>query len=363
MIRNDMTMPMDKIPSVKSEIYIPVEGASYCHHAYITHFKDRFFAMWSCGIEHEDSPYQWIMISDSPDAVTWSEPRRLVSPCQVGDEREVLTAGGFYVFGSVLYAYFGCYGYVWDENGVASHTNTRLLYMTSKDGFNFSEAKLMNMRVVPNQPPRPTRTGRLILSSNISFPYSDDPCGVGNYTVCGIYGDTFGDGEVIDDSHSIVAVTAHRKWSAPLICEGAFFETDDGTLHMLLRSNENILWCTESRDNGESWCEPFKTGFSDDGTKFDCGRLPDGRFYVVSNAVPKNNARNPLVLSISEDGELFDSRYIIRDEQYDMRFEGGCKIGLYAYPNTLIKDGYMYVIYSKQKEAVEVTRIALEDIK
>ena len=141
---------------------------------------------------------------------------------------------------------------------------------------------------------------------------------------------------------------------------------DDGVLYMMLRSNTEWLWCSDSSDDGLTWSEPYATEYSDGVSKFHFGRLPDGRFYGVSNAYPDflyGDCRKTLYICVSEDGENFNSRYIIRDEPYAKRFEGRNKDGQYGYPHTLIHEGYMYVIYSKRKENVEVTRFSLEQLQ
>jgi len=130
---------------------------------------------------------------------------------------------------------------------------------------------------------------------------------------------------------------------------------------MMLRSNTVTLWHSESRDNGESWSAPVITGYTDDGSKSHFGRLPDGRIYGVSNPIVRSG-RDPLAMCISEDGEHFDRHYILRDEPYKMKKEGLYKGGLYAYPHTFIKDGYMYVIYSKRKETIEVTKLNVDQL-
>ncbi len=115
-------------------------------------------------------------------------------------------------------------------------------------------------------------------------------------------------------------------WPAGL-CEGSFYQTDDGVLHMLLRTTgpgyAGKLWVTESRDDGTTWSSPVETGFTDNNTKFHFGRLPDGRFYYVGCPDPEpRGARNPLVLSLSEDGVRFDRHFILADEEYVQRRPG-----------------------------------------
>ena len=64
-----------------------------------------------------------------------------------------------------------------------------------------------------------------------------------------------------------------------------------------------------------------------------------------------------------KDGYNYDTRYIIRNEtDYKMQKVGIAKGGYFAYPTTLIYGNYMYIIYSMQKEVIEVTRIDLTKI-
>jgi len=219
----------------------------------------------------------------------------------------------------------------------------------------------MPLYMVPNHGPRATHSGRLIICGNISFPYTDDPAGLSGYHVTGVYGHCFDGKKVVDDSESIQYVTEQNDWDVRLMCEGAFYQTDDEVLHMLLRTNGSLLWCSESQDDGEHWSDPFPTGMTDDGSKFDAGRLPDGRYYYVGNTV-FGGGRNPLVLCLSKDGENFDTHFIVSDEPYTQKFVGFGKGGLYGYPHTVIWKDRLWVIYSKRKETVEVASIRLEDL-
>jgi hypothetical protein len=152
----------------------------------------------------------------------------------------------------------------------------------------------------------------------------------------------------------------------PNLCEAAFYQTDDGVLHVLFRSTglpasgRPWLWESRSNDNGATWTAPLETAMSNTDTKFHFGRLPDGRFYCVSN--PIGNGRTPLVLSISRDGVAFDRHFILGEKHYQKRFEGGCKGGQYGYPHTLVYEGHLYVIVSREKEAVELLRVALAEL-
>ncbi len=153
----------------------------------------------------------------------------------------------------------------------------------------------------------------------------------------------------------------------PPLCEGSFFETDDHTLHMPLRVTgkgwKGHLWLTESKDDGRHWSNPVQANFSDNYSKFHFGRLPDKRFYYVG--IPDtlhHYDRTPLILSISTHGKHFDKNYVIDDDPYKLKKEGLWKGGQCGYPHTMILDGYMYIIVSRQKESIEVIRFKLDQL-
>jgi hypothetical protein len=166
-----------------------------------------------------------------------------------------------------------------------------------------------------------------------------------------------------DDPSSFWDVAKRQGWTAAL-CEGSFYQTDDGRLHMLLRNtarlNARRLWLSESSDNGVTWSTPVETEFSDTNAKFHFGRLPDGRFYYVGN--PVGGGRTPLALSLARDGVRFTDHYILGDSHYESRRPGRWKGGEYGYPHSMVHDGFLWVIVSRQKEAVEVLRVALSEL-
>lgn len=369
MINNITKCEAIKLDSVRGEVFNPIVGWSYSHHAHITYFKGKFLAIWSNGRVHEDDLGQRVVLAESIDGENWGNVRPILTVEMLGDIKKVVTATGFHIYEDTLYVYYGAYNYeeefLQDGNtrpgDDAHHINTDLGYISTTDLINWTEPKSLGISVIPNHGPQKTNSGRLIISGNVMFPYTDNPNGVEDFNITGIYGDAFGDDTPVDDSASIYHVTRFNGWGKVLICEGSFYQTDDDTIHMLLRSNSGCLWHTESKDDGVTWSDPKPTDYSDDSSKFHLGRLPDGRFYCVSNA-KFGSARCPLDIFISEDGENFNKHFILRDEPYEIQIEGMNKSGSYGYPHTLIHDGHMYIIYSKGKEAIEVTKISLDDL-
>jgi hypothetical protein len=354
------------LPVERAWIYRPHTAWFYSHHPHLTWFDGRHYAIWSNGRRDEDAPGQRVLIASSEDFLHWSEPAPLLDTLPGEHGEQVLTAAGFHQCDGQLVAYAGTYEYrpeCLDEKGQRcpgdkGHTNTTLLAVTSRDGQNWSNPTDLNLPIVPNHGPQPTASGRLIISGNISFPYTDDPCGLRNWHMTGVYPESVAD-TVVDDSEGFWQVQAAAGWPNGL-CEGSFYQTDDGILHMLLRTNTERLWLTESRDDGTTWSPPQPTEFSDNATKFHFGRLPDGRFYYVGCPDPEPRwQRSPLVLSLSENGKCFDRHFILAGDStpYEQCAKGLHKGGDYGYPHTLVHDGCLHIIVSRRKEAIEVLRV------
>ena len=357
-IRNNYVSSTD-LPHLRIErsmIYVPDSAWLYSHHPYVTYFKNNFIAIWSNGFKDEDKPGQRVVFSVSKDFFHWSVPAVLALPSLYNkDTANILTAAGFYIFNDTLVAYYGEYS--------PHRTNTHLWAKTSVDGEHWSNAKDMHVPVNPNFGPQPVANGRLIICGNFSFPFTDDATGLTGWHMSSFYPDS-----IYKEDNPATFYAPAEKNNLPPLCEGSFFQTDDNVIHMLLRVTgkgwKGKLWLTESKDNGAHWSFPRETSFTDNDSKFDFGRLPDKRFYYVGIPDTAHHyARTPLVLSISEDGILFNKHYIIADEPYSLKKEGLWKGGQYGYPATIIYNGFMYVIISRQKEAIEVIRFKLDEIK
>jgi hypothetical protein len=339
----------------RSFIYVPEHRWMYSHHPHITRFKNQFIAIWSNGMVDEDASGQRVVFSVSKDFFHWSEPQALATPSAYDDQSfNVLTAAGFHQYKDTLVAYYGAYS--------PKRTNTHLWAKWSTDGRHWSQPVDLQLPVNPNHGPQATSSGRLIISGNFTFPYTDDRGGLRGWKLSSFYPESL----YKEDNPATFYAPAERLQLPPL-CEGSFFQTKDGVLHTLLRVTgkgwKGRLWLTESRDNGQSWSLPVETPFTDNDSKFHFGKLPDGRFYYVG--IPdtvRHYNRNPLVLSISKDGRRFHDHYIIADSEYNLKKEGLWKGGQYGYPHTMIHEGYMYIIVSRQKEAIEVLRFKLDQL-
>lgn len=344
-------------PLARGLVWEPGEAWTYAHHPHLVHFAGRFLAIWSNGRRDEDAAGQRVLYSTSPDGLAWSPARVLAEPGRATDGREaVLTAAGLHHHDGLLVAYVASYG--------EGCTGTTLLALTTRDGETWSAPRDLGLPVCPNHGPQPTRSGRLIIAGNTAFPWTDDPHGLDGWRMAGIHPP--GRPDFHDDPASFWRVREWQGWPVAL-CEGAFLQTPDGVLHMLLRScgqgARGRLWTSTSSDDGVSWSAPAESGCSDCDSKFHLGRLPDGRFWYVGSPDPRpGRGRAALVLSLSRDGGTFDVHHLLADEHRPMLAEGRYKGGEYAYPHAIIHDGSLHVIVSRQKEAIEALRVPLASL-
>jgi hypothetical protein len=357
MIRNNYNSKshIKRLQIERSMIYVPQKTWLYNHHPAIVAFKNKLIAIWSDGLVDEDSPGQRVLFSVSDNFNKWSTPEVLAAPSKAANGvTNVLTAAGFYQFKGTLVAYYGEY----EQN----RTNTHLWAKTSTDGVHWSAPIDMKVPVNPNHGPQRLQSGRLLICGNFTFPYTDDPTGLSGWKMTSFYPDS-----LYKEDNPATFYKPAEKSGLPPLCEGAFFQTDDQVIHMLLRVTgkgwKGKLWQTESRDNAQTWSRPKESDFTDNDSKFHFGRLPDKRFYYVG--IPDtihHYARTPLILALSADGEYFNKQYIIADEPYELKKNGLWKNGQYGYPVTMVHDGYMYVIISRQKEAIEAIRFKLNQL-
>lgn len=361
-ITNLYAKDMGKLESTKTVIQPYSEEWAFAHHASIAIFKGKIYAMWSSGRVHEDDCGQRVMWSYTDGFNDWKEAM-IFSDTERGEHSEkVKFAQGFCATEDKLYAYFSVGEYkpdlLEDEN---TRPITKMVYAYSDPWLHFARycCYLNDDGVTWSEPVQVAHgggnhsaerlpNGRYMIAMGTGVKYTDH-----------IDKDSIPEWKISNIPDELIAKA--RNEGAPEMCEASFFMTDDGILHMLMRSGSYQLWHAESYDNGETFDEVYPTHFSDDLAKFQFGRLPDGRYYYVGNSVP-DARRFPLMLAISEDGYNFTKEYAIRDERVKINKPGLAKGGHYGYPECVIHNGYMYIIYSKMKETIEISKLPLNQL-
>ena len=292
-------------------------------------------------------------IAVSEDAVSWSEYEIIAEGNKA--TYTVVVPGGLYSTDDRLIAYYATFDYsetcVDTSSGKAVRptaenavrTNWKMFMAVTYDGINWAHNQL-NCGAAVNFAPKQTASGRLIMCGANINPITDDITGLSGW------------------KNVTVPIDEAVADGAKLITESGFYQTGDGVLHMLFRSNSEVIYYSESYDDGASWTRPYPTNFKSDSSKFAVGRLPNGLYYWIGNT-SVNNVRTPLTLFTSSDGFNFDKEYIIKAGSYTHQFEGLYKDGAYSYPSTFVKDGNLYIIYSIGKEKIEISKISIADLK
>ena len=67
--------------------------------------------------------------------------------------------------------------------------------------------------------------------------------------------------------------------------------------------------------------------------------------------------RYPLVLTLSEDGKIFDQAYAICAEPTVPRFEVGGSSDGYQYPDAVVIGDSLWVIYSVNKQDISISKL------
>jgi hypothetical protein len=365
--------PLVRLTPQEVCIFRAREGWAYNHHPQVAWMDGRLYATWSNGLRDEDRPGQQMLLATSDDlGQTWSPPRAIVPrPEHLG----VCTSEGLHVHDGQLTAYCGYYDvtersqlmyYATGGNltlgkaeGDRYYTNVHTRILVSDDrGETWRQPAERIDAFIPNLGPHRLASGRLILPGAMRYPYTDDPAGVSGWRNAQLprLGSDY------SDSPEGFIHGRRTRGDETSYCEGSCFQTDDGVVHMMLRTGREQLAVSLSSDNGDTWSEPAWTGYTDCRCRFQFGRLPDGRFFGLNCPQP-NSPRTPLVLALSDDGVVFGRHYLLGDRPNVLaRIPGVHKYGRYGYASCHVAADTIFVVYSVNKEDIFLMRIALKDL-
>ena len=312
-------------------------------HAYLAHFGGRYWAMWSDGpgvprpgatpeeqrnlTPGHDQAGTRVSFATSRDGVHWSEPADLTGPPRI--EGFGWIARGYWVRDGELLAlatHFRAPGY--PGRGL------------SLEAFRWDDAAS-----------RWVAHGTVLDDSMNNFPPKKLPSGQWMMTrrdherqvsvmIGGV--DAF-------DQWEIRPLAAYNGSGRPE--EPYWYVLPDGkNLVGLIRDNGDSkrLLRTFSTDSGRTWSDIVVTNFPDARSKFFVLRTSRGYYAMVSNANPAR--RDPLVLSISDDGLVYTRMFYL---------VGGRHVD---YPHILEHDGRLLIAFSGAKQTMEVLRISLDDL-
>lgn len=145
-----------------------------------------------------------------------------------------------------------------------------------------------------------------------------------------------------DDGKSFRKIAIPASDDADMI-QPSFWESENGTLHALMRTNKGYIYKSDSTDFGESWCDAYPIAVPNNNSGLDCMKAENGKVYLVCNPVEKNwGARSPLTLFVSnDDGESFEKLFDLETVQ-----------GEFSYPAIIAEGNKLYGTYTYKREGI-----------
>jgi hypothetical protein len=311
-------------------------------HNYLAHHDGQFWAMWSDGPGIEDRVGQRVKFATSPDGLNWSTPQFLtpIPPNSGPDSPHYGTrtdkgmrwiSRGFWKRDGELIALASL-----DEAAGFFGPSLELrAFRFDKASSEWRNAGLIFDNTINNFPPLKLRTGDWMMSRRM-FDYKTS--GV-HFLVGGVK--SLGDWQ----SFPVLGSASELKAEEP-----DWWILPDNTLAAVFRDNRRsgFLYRAFSTDDGRTWSTPVKTNFPDATSKISGLRLHDGRYLLVSNPNPKK--RDPLTLSISDDGLVFTKMLFL---------VGGRHID---YPHVIEHGDGLLIAFAGGKQSVEVLKVKLSDV-
>ncbi|MFW5803433.1 MAG: exo-alpha-sialidase [Verrucomicrobiota bacterium] len=367
-------------PILENATHTPIfqpdrEAGAYNHHSRLTIRNGIFHAMWSNHTHGEDGPGQRVLYATSETGADWSEPVPLFPAPQEMIESEkkgiVLTAFKWVSLGDRLFAVVGC------------HENI---------GFsNFDQTEFSPVR--DKQHPSRARKGYSLLACEVRddgrqgpiFAVWEDRNEAIEYEVL-----PYNNPEIADQAKQLRDILTSpmgmpawdfrgnlefpKAYDGHRLCEPTVYRAKDGTVMMLLRDTHysHRMYLSTLQDDG-AWSPGVPTDIPDSPSLTDSLALDDGTVLLIGNQMaPKfdnpdkdHYNRDPLVVSVSPDGKIFERAYALRCGGHEYRVSqshvkgrgGGAQ-----YPSAAIGNGTLYVQYSMGKEDIWISSVPLADI-
>ena len=311
-------------------------------HNYLVDYDGKFWAMWSDGPGIEDQVGQRVKYATSRDGLKWSTPKYLTpEPSGSGKDSEFYgkrtdkgfryISRGFWVRNGELLALASL-----DEakEFFGKSLELRAFRLNKKDE-RWEDIGVVFDNTINNFAPEKLPTGEWMMSRR---PY--------DYTTAGVHFLIGGDKKLTEwRSFPVFGTSAELAAEEP-----NWWLLPDKNAMALFRDNKKsgYIYRSFSSDNGRTWSTPVKTDFPDARSKFSGLRLKDGRYVLVSN--PNPIKRDPLTISISKDGMVFDKMFYL---------VGGRHVD---YPHVIEHKGYLLVAFAGGKRSVEVMKIKFSDL-
>jgi predicted neuraminidase len=149
----------------------------------------------------------------------------------------------------------------------------------------------------------------------------------------------------------LVAFPHDDSYEGTGLIQPTLWETEAGSVSMLLRSRTGRIWRSDSVDDGKTWCAAYPTYLPNNSSGIDLDRTASGVLALAYNPVgmPKG-PRSPLVLGLSaDDGENWRQGAIVEGDP-----------GEYSYPAVLASGEEAHLVYTWNRKRIAYRRYAIE---
>lgn len=341
--KNPHDIDFNKLPRIKSQ-HVIVSDVNHTdgvnQHNYLVHHLNKYWLMWSDGPGVEDRVGQRVAYGTSADGLTWSKPK-FITPYPPDSNPH-----------SLEYNTRSKQGYRYISRGFWQRNN-ELLVLVSLDEADKFFGESLELRAFRLNSMEESWEDIGVVYKNAINNFAPKLLPNGEWMMTRRTHDRnvfmlTGGSNAIDEweTHPVVMHTESELRPE----EPYWWILPDENIMALFRDNarSGFLFRAFSTDLGRSWTRPGRTNFPDARSKFNGLQLTDGRFILVSNPNPEK--RDPLALSISEDGMVFDKMgYLF----------GGRRID---YPHVIEHNGFLLIAFSGNKQSVEILKINLVEL-
>ena len=353
--RDPALIDFRKLPTLEGEHALVTRGEApwnFRSHNYLIYYDGRYWCMWSHGTEPEDHPTQHVRFATSRDGLKWSEAAEVVGPSPRSGFRYI--ARGFWIRDGQMLA-LASHDEAYNEKGRLHFFGPSLELLAFKwnpTRKSWDRLGTVYDDAINNFPPKKLPTNEWAMTRRDH-----------NLNVWMMVGGV--ESPLSWRSWEVVKARDPGRDFQP--GEPEWWTLPDGRLLALFRDNSKSgrLYRSVSGDNGLTWTDPEKTNFPDARSKFFGLRISRGYYALVSNANPAQ--RSPLCLSTSEDGVTFTriARMPIPLGPTDDRFDAqGNRVSYrgQVYPHALEHDGHLLIAFARNKVAIEVVKLRLDEI-
>lgn len=135
------------------------------------------------------------------------------------------------------------------------------------------------------------------------------------------------------------------------VIQPTLWESENGCVHALMRSNMEKIYRSDSQDLGKTWCAAYPTELPNNNSGIDLTVTADRTLVLVCNPVGEDwGPRTPLTVYTSRDnGMTFEKALDLETEA-----------GEFSYPATVCRGNRVYITYTYQRKTIAFCELEME---